>query len=156
MEVAGEMQIDVFHRHHLRIASARRAAFDSEHRSQTGSRRQMIACLPIWLSASPSPTVVVVLPSPAAVGVMAVTRMSLPSGLSFRRVDVVETDFGFVVTVIFDAGGRNSQARGNLADGLAGLHSERSRCRNSRLTPKSLSAAKPRADGTASRYRRPC
>ncbi len=42
----------------------------------------MTAFLPMWLSASPSPTVVVVFPSPAGVGLMAVTRISLPSGLS--------------------------------------------------------------------------
>ena len=46
---------------------------------------QMMAFLPISFSASPSPTVVVVLPSPAGVGVMAVTRMSLPSGLPFSE-----------------------------------------------------------------------
>jgi hypothetical protein len=45
-----------------------------------GSRTQTIARLPIAFNASPKPTVVVVLPSPAGVGVMAVTRMSLPSG----------------------------------------------------------------------------
>jgi hypothetical protein len=39
--------------------------------------------LPMWFSASPRPTVVVVLPSPAGVGLIAVTRMSLPSGLFF-------------------------------------------------------------------------
>ncbi len=39
-----------------------------------------MAFLPISFSASPKPTVVVVLPSPAGVGVMAVTRISLPSG----------------------------------------------------------------------------
>ena len=49
-----------------------------------GSRRQMIAFLPIWLSASPRPTVVVVLPSPAGVGLIAVTRISLPSFFAFR------------------------------------------------------------------------
>src|SRR5690606_2632805 len=43
------------------------------------SRMQTIAFLPIRLSPSPRPTVVVVLPSPAGVGLMAVTRMSLPS-----------------------------------------------------------------------------
>ena len=46
-----------------------------------GSRRQSIAFLPMWLSASVKPTVVVVLPSPAGVGVIADTRMSLPFGL---------------------------------------------------------------------------
>ena len=49
-----------------------------------GSRRQRTAFLPIWLSASPRPTVVVVLPSPAGVGLIAVTRISLPSGFDFR------------------------------------------------------------------------
>ena len=49
-----------------------------------GSRRQMTAFLPILFKASPRPTVVVVLPSPAGVGLNAVTRMSLPSGLFFR------------------------------------------------------------------------
>ena len=35
----------------------------------------------MWLSASVRPTVVVVLPSPAGVGVIAETRISLPFGL---------------------------------------------------------------------------
>ena len=47
-----------------------------------GSRRHSIAFLPMWLSASVRPTVVVVLPSPAGVGVIAVTRISLPFVLS--------------------------------------------------------------------------
>ena len=49
-----------------------------------GSRRHSIAFLPIKLSASVNPTVVVVLPSPAGVGVIAETRISLPFGLSFN------------------------------------------------------------------------
>ena len=44
-----------------------------------GSRMAIMAFLPILLRPSPRPTVVVVLPSPAGVGVMAVTRISLPS-----------------------------------------------------------------------------
>src|ERR1700679_1154034 len=87
-----------------------------------GSRRQITAFLPILLSASPRPTVVVVLPSPAGVGLKAATRMSLPAGLSFRLVlpalDVIECDFRFVVAVIFNAGSRNSQASGYFADGF--------------------------------------
>ena len=47
-----------------------------------GSRRHSIAFLPMWLSASVRPTVVVVLPSPAGVGEIAVTRISLPFFLS--------------------------------------------------------------------------
>ena len=49
-----------------------------------GSRRQATDFFPIRLIASFSPTEVVVLPSPAGVGLMAVTRMSFPSGLSLR------------------------------------------------------------------------
>ena len=33
-KVAGEMQVDVLHRHHLRVAAAGRAALHAEHRSQ--------------------------------------------------------------------------------------------------------------------------
>ncbi len=38
-----------------------------------------MAFLPMRLRPSPRPTVVVVLPSPAGVGLIAVTRISLPS-----------------------------------------------------------------------------
>ena len=34
VKIAREMQIDVFHRHHLRISAARSAAFDTEHGPQ--------------------------------------------------------------------------------------------------------------------------
>ena len=43
-----------------------------------GSRRQITVRRPIRFNASPRPIVVVVLPSPAGVGEMAVTRISLP------------------------------------------------------------------------------
>ena len=59
----------------------------------------MTAFLPILFRPSPRPTVVVVLPSPAGVGVIAVTRISLPSGRSCQRADVVEGDLGLVVAV---------------------------------------------------------
>ena len=49
-----------------------------------GSRKQIKLFLPILQSASPRPTVVVVLPSPAGVGEMAVTKMSLLSFLAGR------------------------------------------------------------------------
>ena len=50
-----------------------------KHGPSDGSRTQIMAFLPIAFSASPRPTVVVVLPSPAGVGEIAVTRISLPS-----------------------------------------------------------------------------
>ena len=52
-----------------------------KHGPRDGSRRAMMAFLFILPKASPSPTVVVVFPSPAGVGFMAVTRTSFPSGL---------------------------------------------------------------------------
>ena len=47
-----------------------------------GSLRARTDFFPIFLSPSPNPIVVVVLPSPRGVGVMAVTRISLPSFFS--------------------------------------------------------------------------
>ena len=44
-----------------------------------------MARLPMRFSPSQRPMLVVVLPSPAGVGVMAVTRISLPGGLPSRR-----------------------------------------------------------------------
>ena len=58
--------------------------FTPKHGPRLGSRRQIIARRPIAFSASPRPTVVVVLPSPAGVGLMPVTRTSLPAGRSRR------------------------------------------------------------------------
>jgi len=41
-------------------------------------------------------------------------------GLVLQGLDVVERDLRLVMAVILDAGGRNPQARGDLADGLEG------------------------------------
>src|SRR5215469_10214152 len=59
-----------------------------------GSRRHSIALLPIWFSASVRPTVVVVLPSPAGVGVMADTRINLPFGRSLAACAISMSDLG--------------------------------------------------------------
>jgi hypothetical protein len=50
-----------------------------KHGPKLGSRRQIIAFFPILQSPSTKPTLVVVLPSPAGVGEIAVTRINLPS-----------------------------------------------------------------------------
>ena len=55
-----------------------------KHGPKDGSLRQIMAFLPIAFKPSPRPTVVVVFPSPAGVGVMAVTRISFPSGFELR------------------------------------------------------------------------
>ena len=51
-----------------------------------GSRIVTNAFFPIWFKASPSPTEVVVFPSPAGVGLIAVTSTSFPSGLEFSEL----------------------------------------------------------------------
>ncbi len=59
--------------------------FMPKHGPSEGSRRQTLAGLPMRFSPSQSPMLVVVLPSPAGVGVMAVTSTSLPVGLPSKR-----------------------------------------------------------------------
>ncbi len=81
MEVAGEVEVDVLHRHDLRIAAAGRAALDAEAGAEAGLAQRRDGLLADALRPSDRPTVVVVLPSPAGVGLIAVTRMSLPSWL---------------------------------------------------------------------------
>ena len=49
-----------------------------------GSRKQIIVFFPIRFRASPNPTVVVVFPSPAGVGLIAVTKINFPSLLFFN------------------------------------------------------------------------
>ena len=85
VEVAGEVQIDVFHRHDLGVTAAGRPALHAEYRAQAGFAQcnQRLLADPVQ-RVVPSPTVVVVLPSPAGVGLIAVTRTSLPSGRFFR------------------------------------------------------------------------
>ena len=53
-----------------------------KHGPSDGSRSAITAFLPSFPNASPSPTVIVVFPSPAGVGLMAVTRINFPSSLS--------------------------------------------------------------------------
>src|SRR3546814_18837345 len=71
-----------------------------------GSRRQIIAFLPIRLRPSPRPTVVVVLPSPAGVGEIAVTRMSLPFLFFFRDSGSAQLSLALLSpTFIWDSAG---------------------------------------------------
>ncbi len=88
VQVAGEVQVDVLHGDHLGIAAAGGAALDAEHRAQGRLAQGHKDVLAQPRRPSARPTVVVVLPSPAGVGLMAVTRISLPSGvdLSLSRL----------------------------------------------------------------------
>ena len=101
VEVAGKMQVDVLHGHHLSIPAAGRAALDAEHRPQGRLPKGHQSFLPMRRRPSVRPTVVVVLPSPAGVGVMAVTRISLPSSWPVPSVTRARVDLGLVVAVGF-------------------------------------------------------
>ena len=50
-----------------------------KHGPSDGSRRQIIVRVPAAFNASPNPIVVVVLPSPAGVGLMPLTSTNLPA-----------------------------------------------------------------------------
>ena len=70
--------------------------FTPKQGPRDGSLRQIMAEWPIFARACVSPMVVVVFPSPAGVGVVAVTRTSLPSGRSSRLFMKFRSTFAFV------------------------------------------------------------
>ena len=79
VEIAGEVEVDVLHGHHLRIAAAGSAALYAEHRAQGGlPQAEQDVLAQLAPARRPDRREVVVLPSPAGVGLMAVTRISLP------------------------------------------------------------------------------
>ena len=108
-----------------------------------GSRRQRSARSPIQQSASTSEIAVVVLPSPAFVGVTAVTQTSLPSAAAREAVECGQLDLRRVPAVVLDVVGHRGRAR--------------PRCRRSveaRFPLRvAMSAASSRARGRAIRIR---
>ena len=130
VEVAGEVEVDVLHRDDLGVAAAGRAALHAEARAERRLAQAHIAFLPMWLSASVRPTVVVVLPSPAGVGVIAVTRISLPFFLSLQRLDVVHRHLGLVVAVGIEILRRDAELfLRDVDDAAASWRPGRFRCR---------------------------
>ena len=116
VEIAGEMEVDVLHRHDLRIAARRsRRPWCRSTGPSDGSRSASIALRPIRLSASASPTEVVVLPSPAGVGLIAVTRISLP--WLGRRGSRGEIDLRLVTAIGLDRRLGEPEAGGDVGDG---------------------------------------
>ena len=86
VHIPGKVEVDILHGQHLGIAAPGGAALDAEHRPQGGLPQGDDGVLAQSVAmAWPRPTVVVVLPSPAGVGLMAVTSTSLPSGFPARR-----------------------------------------------------------------------
>ena len=70
----------------------------------------------MWPSPCVSETDVVVFPSPAFVGVIAVTQTSFPSGESASRSSDAQVDLGLVAAVRLDLVGEQPGGRGDLAD----------------------------------------
>jgi hypothetical protein len=79
------VEVDVLHRRDLGAAAAGCPTLTPKTGPSEGSRSATIERRPMRRKPSASPTVVVDLPSPAGVGVMAVTSTSLPSGRSASR-----------------------------------------------------------------------
>ena len=119
-EIAGEVQIDVFHRHDLGVAAAGCAALHAEHRAEAGLAQADHRLFADLVEGIAEPHRGGGLTLARRRGAQCGDQDEFTVGFVLQGLDVVEPDLGFVVTVIFDAGGRNSQARGNLADGLEG------------------------------------
>ena len=77
-----------------------------------------MAFLPMALRPSPRPTVVVVLPSPAGVGLMAVTRMSLPGLRLPMSLHRLERQLGLVGPVLQQLVAGDSDLRSHVLNGL--------------------------------------
>ncbi len=79
VDVAGQVEVELLHGDDLAVAAAGRAALDAEDRARAtaGGCRSTARC-PMRFRPCARPTVVVVLPSPSGVGVIAVTTMYRP------------------------------------------------------------------------------
>ena len=82
MEVAVEVQVDLLGGLDLRRPPPAAPPFMPNTGPSDGSREERIARLPIFSSPCTRPIEVTVLPSPETVGVVAVTRISLPPRLN--------------------------------------------------------------------------
>ncbi len=78
VKISGEVQVDVFHRQNLGIAAACRAAFHAEHRPQRRFAQGNHGIFADVAQRVRQTDGYGGLPSPAGVGLMAVTKISLP------------------------------------------------------------------------------
>ena len=114
-----EVQVDVLHGHNLRIAAARGTALHSRRPGRATVHGALPPhVFPIRASASPRPTVVVVFPSPAGVGVSAVTRIRRPGLFRAVRRMVFRKDFCLSGSVQFNIFRTKIQSAGNLFHGF--------------------------------------
>ena len=96
VDVAREVEVQVLHRHDLGVATAGGAALDPEDRPERGLAQAEHGPVTDVPEPCASETAVTVFPSPALVGVIAVTLISLPSSTSRRRSSTVRSTFAFV------------------------------------------------------------
>ena len=119
VEVAGKVQVYLERRFQRRLAPAGRAAFYTEYRTERRlTRARKGRSFPMLKSVCARPTVTVVLPSPADVGEIAVTRMSLPVrflGKSFQDLGANLTHERAVTTELI---GLQVETACNFGDGL--------------------------------------
>ena len=103
VQVAGEVQVEGLERDHLAVAATGRPALDARTSgpSTPGGWRWSPACR-CGPCAWPRPTVVVVLPSPRGVGVMAVTTTYFAPRTVGQLRDRVEVDLHHVTAVRFE------------------------------------------------------
>ena len=119
-EIAREVQVDIFHRNDLGVTAAGCAALHAEYRSQARlaqADHRLLADLVERIAESHRGRRLALARGRGAQGG---DQNEFAVGLVLQALDVVERDFCLVMTVIFDACGRNPQAGGNLADGLEG------------------------------------
>ena len=127
MEVAREMQVDVLHRDHLRIPAP--AAPPSRRTPDPATARGCREWRPdAEASGVPAsaPTVTVDFPSPPAVGLMPVTRISLPLG--FRLLMARQLKFSLCISRRAPPRRRRAPARGRCRRRDASWRPARWRC----------------------------
>ena len=117
VEVAGEVQIDVFHRqtfgHSRRPAAPPLTPNTGPKEGSAQGDNRIFADMA--QTRPDKPMVTVVLPSPAGVGLMAVTKIRRPCFCGqFERFGRI--DFGFVMAVGFDIVNVQTQLGGNFAN----------------------------------------
>jgi hypothetical protein len=78
-----------------------------------GWRMATVAVRSMWRNACPSPTVVVVFPSPSGVGVIAVTTTYVASGRSGEGVGGLQLDLGDVLAVGLQIAGVDAHVAGD-------------------------------------------
>ncbi len=112
VEVAGELEVDLVRRGEPASPAAGRPSFAAEDRPHRRlPQGEHGGFLPILRSPCARPIEVVVFPSPAGVGVIAETRISLPGELSAHAFKGLEADLRLVPAVGLDVVGGDARGR---------------------------------------------